>query len=62
MSSPHSTYETLRHFADSWGLIGMAVVFLVLVAWPFRPGARGANEVAANLIFADDNEGSDNGR
>jgi cytochrome c oxidase cbb3-type subunit 4 len=62
MTEPHSTYETLRHFADSWGLLGMALVFLVLIAWPFRPGAHAANEAAANLIFADDNEGGDNGR
>ena len=62
MSAPHSTYETLRHFADSWGLVGMGLVFLVLIAWPFRPGARGDNEAAANLIFADDFEGGDNVR
>jgi cytochrome c oxidase cbb3-type subunit IV len=59
VSAPHSTYETLRHFADSWGLIGMGLVFLVLIAWPFRPGARSANETAANLIFADDIEGGE---
>jgi cytochrome c oxidase cbb3-type subunit 4 len=62
MTGPHSTYETLRHFADSWGLLGMGLVFLVLTAWPFRPGAKQSNEAAANLIFADDNEGGDNGR
>lgn len=62
MMSSHSTYDMLRHFADSWGLVGMGLVFLVLIAWPFRPGARKANEAAANLIFADDNEGGDNGR
>ena len=29
----HSTYETLRHFADSWGLAAMVVTFLVLGLW-----------------------------
>jgi len=53
----HSTYETLRHFADSCGLAVMVVVFLILVAWPFRPGAKADNDAAANMIF----EGDDNG-
>lgn len=55
--SPHSTYEALRQFADSWGLLAMVVTFLVLVAWPFRPGARDANETARNMIFKDDDNG-----
>ncbi len=55
--SPHSTYETLRHFADSWGLAAMGVVFLILCAWPFRPGARNANDAAANMIFKDEENG-----
>lgn len=55
--SAHSTYDALRHFADSWGLAAMVVTFLVLVLWPFRPGARGANEAAANMIFEGDDDG-----
>lgn len=58
--NPHSTYETLRQFADSWGLLATFVVFVALVAWPFRPGARADNEAAANMIFADDNLGGEN--
>lgn len=53
----HSTYEALRHFADSWGLAAMVAVFVVLIAWPFRPGARRVNEEAAMMIFADDDLG-----
>jgi cytochrome c oxidase cbb3-type subunit 4 len=56
--SLHSTYELLRHFADSWGLLSMLVVFAVLCAWPFRPGARTHNETAASMIFE---EGHDDG-
>lgn len=55
--SGHSTYDTLRHLADSWGLLAMLVVFVALAAWPFRPGARAANETAARLIFKDDDNG-----
>jgi cytochrome c oxidase cbb3-type subunit IV len=54
--STHSTYETLRHLADSWGLLGMAVLFLVLAAWPFRPSARDRNQSAAMTIFEDDEQ------
>ena len=53
----HSTYEFLRQMADSWGLLGMTVLFLVLALWPFRPGAKDRNREAANLIFKDDNDG-----
>ncbi|WP_407985504.1 cbb3-type cytochrome c oxidase subunit 3 [Pontixanthobacter aquaemixtae] len=50
-------YETLRHFADSYGLAVMVVLYLALAAWPFRPGAREHNQSAANSIFKDDNDG-----
>lgn len=50
-------YNDLRHFADSWGLLVMAVVFLILVAWPFRKGGRERNREAANMIFKDSEHG-----
>ena len=52
-----SLYETLRHFADSYGLIAMFVIFLGLCAWPFRPGARKHNRNAARSIFKDQEDG-----
>lgn len=60
--STASTYELLRHLADSWGLLVMALIFVGLCAWPFRPGARRANEAAATMILNDDEfGGNDNG-
>lgn len=62
--STHSTYDMLRHLADSYGLVVMTVVFLALCLWPFRPGASEANRAAATMIF-DANEpagGNDDGR
>jgi len=53
----HSTYEMLRQLADSWALLAMAGVFVVLVAWPFRPGAAHRNHHAAHLIFKEDDDG-----
>ena len=55
--STHSTYDLLRHLADSWGLLAMGIVFLGLCLWPFRPGARDANAQAATSIFKDENDG-----
>ena len=46
-----SVYETLRHFADSYALVVMLVLFIGLCDWPFRPGAKKRNRDAANLIF-----------
>ena len=50
-------YQELRHFADSWGLVPMAMLFLALVAWPFRKGARRHHDDAANMIFKEDEHG-----
>ena len=50
-------YSALRHFADSWGLLGMALLFLGLIAWPFRKGAGDRNREAATMIFEDDDHG-----
>jgi cytochrome c oxidase cbb3-type subunit 4 len=55
--SGHSTYESLRHFADSWGLLFMTLSFAVLVLWPFRPGASNRNHEAKTMIFKDDDNG-----
>ena len=52
-----SVYDTLRHFADSWFLVVMFIVFAILAAWPFRPGGKRANRTAATSIFKDDNDG-----
>jgi len=55
--SAHSTYEAMRHFADSWGLVVMAVTFAGFAVWPFRPSARSANDEAARIIFKDNDNG-----
>ncbi len=53
-----STYDTLRHMADSWGLLALGILFLVLVAWPFlRPGGAQRSEEAASMIFGDEDDG-----
>jgi cytochrome c oxidase cbb3-type subunit 4 len=55
--SVHSTYDALRQFADSWGLLAMVITFLAFSLWPFRPGAGRRHHDAANMIFEDENDG-----
>lgn len=52
-----SFYEELRHFADSYGLVVMMALFLLLCLWPFRPGARRRNRDAARSIFKEHDDG-----
>lgn len=47
-------YTDLRHFADSYGLIFMTVVFLAFVGWTFRRNARKHHDQAANSIFEEE--------
>jgi cytochrome c oxidase cbb3-type subunit 4 len=47
------TYEAMRRFADSWGLLGMLIVFLGVVAFVFRPGAKKDARNAADIPFKD---------
>lgn len=51
------SYENLRHFADSWGLVAMAFIYLVLVGWAFLPRNRDRNRDAATMIFKDSDHG-----
>ena len=46
-------YDMLRHFADSWGLLYMMAIFLVVVFFLVRPSAK-ANAMAAARIPLDD--------
>ena len=47
-------YETLRQFADSWGLVFLVVAFLGAIAFVFRPGARKKYEEDAKIPLRDD--------
>lgn len=47
-------YHNMRAFADSWGLVAMVAFFVIAVAWTFRPGARKANDDAAQIPFKED--------
>lgn len=50
------SYDAFRHFADSYALGAMVVVYLICTGWAFLPGSRRSNDAAANMIFAEDGE------
>lgn len=49
-------YDTMRTFADSWGLLGMAIFFVFVVLFAFRPGSKKKADDAKNIPFKDDND------
>ena len=49
-------YDQLRHFADSYGLVAIMAIFLGLVLWTFRPGAKRLNHAAARSILEDEED------
>lgn len=48
------TYTAMRHFADSWGLLAMAVLFVGAVLFTLRPGSRKQADAAARIPLEDD--------
>jgi cytochrome c oxidase cbb3-type subunit 4 len=50
------TYDAMRHFADSWGLLAMVVFFVTVAVFVFRPGSRRHYDEAANIPLANDPE------
>jgi cytochrome c oxidase cbb3-type subunit 4 len=44
-----STYETMRHFADSWAMLAMLIFFVGTIVMIFLPGAKRRADEAANI-------------
>jgi cytochrome c oxidase cbb3-type subunit IV len=44
-------YHIMRTFADSWGLLFMFLVFLLVIFRALRPSARKPQEDAAQIPF-----------
>ena len=49
-------YDMMRHFADSWGLLYMMAIFLAVVFFVVKPGAKGNALVEAARIPLDDDQ------
>jgi cytochrome c oxidase cbb3-type subunit IV len=50
------TYDTLRQFADSWGLLAMFVFFIAMVLFVFRRGSKARYEEAAKIPLKNGSE------
>lgn len=50
-------YQELRSFADSWGLVFMALSFAAAIGWALRPAARPAQDEARMIPFRDEEAG-----
>ena len=51
-----SLYETLRHFADSYGLVVIFGLYLLLCGWHFLPRSREGVSRAKHSIFKEDDD------
>ena len=51
-----SFYEVLRHFADSYGLLLIFGLYLLLCGWHFLPSSGERIEQAKNSIFEEDDD------
>jgi cytochrome c oxidase cbb3-type subunit IV len=49
-------YHAMRTFADSWGLLAMAIFFVVAAFWVFRPGSKSISDDAANIPFKEEKD------
>ncbi len=47
-------YTAMRHFADSWGLLAMALFFLGVFVFTLRPGAKALADEAAQIPLKED--------
>ncbi len=48
------TYETMRQFADSWGLLYLTLLFVGLILFTFRPGSKKTSEEIAKIPLKED--------
>lgn len=52
-------YNSFRHFADSWALLALVLLFVGIVIWAFRPGGSKFYEEAADIPFRNEKPGEE---
>lgn len=52
-------YTLLREFADSWMMLALFVIFIIVGLWAWRPGSRAIHDEAAMSIFRNDKKPAD---
>jgi cytochrome c oxidase cbb3-type subunit IV len=53
------TYDTLRYLADSWGLVALFIIFLLLILFVFRPGSKKLYRRLSRVPLDDDKKDKD---
>ena len=53
------SYDALRHFADSWGLVFMGATYVTLIGWLFLPHGGKRSSRAATMIFDSENDSTE---
>jgi cytochrome c oxidase cbb3-type subunit 4 len=53
------TYDTLRYLADSWGLVALFIIFLLVILFVFRPGSKKLYRRLSRLPLDDDKKDKD---
>lgn len=48
------TYDTLASFAQTWGMLYMIVLFIGVLIYALRPGAKEKFDKAANIPLKED--------
>ena len=48
------SYDALRSFADSWGLLLMVLIFIGIIIWAFRPGSKKIYDDVARIPLKKD--------
>jgi len=49
-----NTYESMRHFADSWAMLAMLAFFATAIVFVFLPGAKRRADEAALIPLKED--------
>lgn len=47
-------YKTLAEFAQTWGLVYMVIIFVGVLVYAFRPGAKKTFDEAARMPLKED--------
>lgn len=47
-------YNSMRHFADSWGLLFLLIFFIGVIFFTFRPGSRKSADEASKIPLKED--------
>lgn len=47
-------YHLLRELADSWALLALTLIFIGIIVWAFRPGAKEVHKDIANIPLRND--------